>query len=177
MAETSLKTYTVREKLNKMDVDLIDVEITLDSAANTAGDILFLPAKIENAVAVSGGSALLHSAAAIIENAALSAGDGTDTGDIDVFITSMKTYTDFSAVNAAASAGDATMTLMQEFCGQFSITNFIDAGRVAIGSTQNIGMVCKAKSDQKDLYAWGIAQSTNDYDSGKLILRLGFIKD
>ena len=177
MAETNLKKYSVVEKLNKMDVDLIDVEITLDADAFTDGNILFQPTKIENAVAVPQGTSVLHSVCGIVENAALASGDGTDTDSMHLFITSSKTTTGFAAANAAASGGTAAYAVMNRFCGQVTINNYVDAGRQAIGSVQNVGMVCKADADSKDLYVWGMATGTNDYDSGTLMLRFGFIKD
>ena len=177
MAETNLKKYSVVEKLNKMDVDLIDVEITLDANAYADGDILFQPTKIENAVAVPQGTSVLHSVCGIVENAALTSGDGTDTDSMHLFITSSETTTGFAAANAAASGGTASYSVMNRFCGQVTINNYVDAGRQAIGSVQNVGMICKADADSKDLYVWGMATGTNDYDGGTLMLRFGFIKD
>ena len=46
MAQTELHKYTVQEKLNKMDIDLIDVTVTPDSAAHIAGDIISEPVEI-----------------------------------------------------------------------------------------------------------------------------------
>jgi len=50
-------------------------------------------------------------------------------------------------------------------------------GVVSVGSKQNIGMVCKATSGTTSLYCFGIAGSTNDYEEGSAVLRLGFVKD
>ena len=61
MALTNLHNYSVQEKLNKMDVDLIDVVCAPDAdngGAGTVGDLLFQVTEIPNAVAVKGGSAL-----------------------------------------------------------------------------------------------------------------------
>ena len=54
------------KKLGQMNVDLIDVTCTSNSAAHTIGDIICEPIKIENAVAVKGGAAILQSAALIV---------------------------------------------------------------------------------------------------------------
>ena len=62
MAETDLHKYSVVEKLNKMDVDLITVTPTVSTGSTDAdGDLLFDSLEIENAVAVPGGSAILQS--------------------------------------------------------------------------------------------------------------------
>ena len=180
MAETKLQQYSVQEKLNKMDVDLIDVSINLDpsnTGAQADGDFLFVVTEVPNAVAVIGGTALLHSASCIITASA----DGSETGNIDIVITSDSTaLTDGSGALADGSALNTATNVsavMDGIAGTFSITNFIDMGVVSVGSQQNIGMVCKAASGSKSLYVFGIARSTNDYEEGSAVLRLGFIKD
>ena len=60
MAQTKLHNYSVQEKLNKMDVDLIDVAMTTD--ADATGEVLALVTEIPNAVSVKGGTAILQSA-------------------------------------------------------------------------------------------------------------------
>ena len=59
MAKTELHNYSVQEKLNKMDVDVIEVDVTAE--ADGAGDILYVPYEIPNAVAVPGGTCLIQS--------------------------------------------------------------------------------------------------------------------
>ena len=44
------------KKLNQMKVNYVDVSITLDANAYTVGDTMFIPTKVENAMAVKGGS-------------------------------------------------------------------------------------------------------------------------
>ena len=175
MALTNLHNYSVQEKLNKMDVDLIDVSIDLDpsnTGAYADGDLLFLVTEIPNAVAVKGGAALLHSAACIITGSA----DGSETGSFDVVITSDSTALAI-ADNVALNTETSLSAVMDGIAGTFSIANIIDMGVVSVGSAQNIGMVCKAASGSTSLYVFGIARSTNDYEEGSAVLRLGFIKD
>ena len=175
MAETKLQNFTVQEKLNKMDVDLIDVTLNLDNANTGAyadGDVLFPVTEIPNAVAVNGGSAILQSASIIITGSA----DGSETGALDVVITSDSTALGI-VDNVALNTNDSTSAVMDGIAGTFSITNAIDMGVVSVGSKQNIGMVCKAASGTTSLYCFGIAGSTNDYEEGSAVLRLGFVKD
>ena len=175
MAETNIKKYSVQEKLNKMDVDLIDVTVNLDNANTGAyadGDVLFPVTEIANAVAVNGGSAILQSASIIITGSA----DGSETGALDVVITSDSTALGI-VDNVLLSTNDSASTVMDGIAGTFSVTNAIDMGVVSVGSKQNIGMVCKAASDSTSLYCFGIARSTNDYEEGSAVLRLGFVKD
>ena len=48
MAQTDLRKYTVQEKINKMDVDLIDISATL-TGDGTSGDLMFDTTEIANA--------------------------------------------------------------------------------------------------------------------------------
>mgnify|MGYP003139410952 CR=1 FL=1 len=160
-----LHEYTVQEKLNKMAVDLIDVTIATD--ADAAGELLVTTTEIPNAVAVEGGTAILQSAM-LMSNKVL-------TDSVDVVITSDST-TQGSIGDTVASSSVAN-TVMDGTCGFFSITNLFDAGAVAIGSKQNIGMVCKAAAGCTSLYVWMIAQGATDWDVDTGVLRLGFIQD
>tara|TARA_Y100000593_G_C4303374_1_gene334505 strand:+ start:211 stop:756 length:546 start_codon:yes stop_codon:yes gene_type:complete len=181
MATTDLHKYTVVEKLNKMDVDLIDITVRPDAdngAAMTAGDFMFPIVEIPNAVAVDGGTAILQSCCAVISGGD---GDGADTGAFDIVITNDSTVlqhggADINTDDDMASVTSA-LSIMDGTCGFFSITNAFDAGVVAIGDKRNIGMVCKAAAGSKSLYAYGIVQNTADYNEGSIVLRLGFVKD
>ena len=162
-----------------MDVDLIDVTVEADvdnGGAGAVGDLLFKVTEIPNAVAVTGGTAILQSCVAIIETPEA-------TGAFDVVITSASTAmteaSDGSAMETGDSvgAGDNTFAELDGTCGFFSITNAFDAGVVAIGDKKNIGMVCKAEAGSKSLYVWGIVQNTTDYAEKDIVLRLGFVKD
>ena len=176
--KTGGEVLSNNKKLNQMNVDIIDVSITLHADAHAAGDVMFLPTKIENALSVKGGSAILQSVTAIVQNhSSEGSADGTDTGTIDLFITSDATTTNFAAVNAAISGGTQTTAVANNICGQLSITNITDIGRQAVGSKQNIGLVMKGESNSRDMYVFGVAQSTNDYDGGTLVLRFGVIQD
>ena len=181
MAKTELHNYSVQEKLNKMDIDLIDVTVKPDAdngAAMSTGDFMFPLVEIPNAVAVNGGTAILQSCCAIIAGGD---DDGADTGAFDVVITNdnttlqhgggdIETDDDMASVTSALAVMDGT-------CGFFSITNAFNAGVVAIGDKKNIGMVCKAAAGSTSLFVYGIVQNTSDYNEGDIVLRLGFVKD
>ena len=181
MSETQLTRYTEQEKLNKMELVLIDVTVKPDANNNSTmslGDFMFPIVEIPNAVAVEGGTAVLQSCCAIVHGGN---GDGADTGTFDVVITSdsttlqhgggdIETDDDMASVQSALSVMDGT-------CGFFSVSNLYDSGTCAIGFRTNIGMVCKAVSGSKSLYVYGIVQNTTDYDEGDIVLRLGFLKD
>ena len=181
MAETNLHNYSVQEKLNKMDIDLIDITVKPDfdnGAAMVAGDFMFPAVEIENAVPVNGGTAILQSCCAIIAGGDA---DGADTGAFDVVITNDSTTLQHAGADIDTDDDMASVTsalaVMDGTCGFFSITNAFDAGVVAIGDKKNIGMVCKAAAGSKSLFAYGIVQNTADYNEGDIVLRFGFVKD
>ena len=123
---------------------------------------------IENAVAVNGGAAILQSAV-LVSSKVL-----TDT--VDVVITSDSTS--IGTIGATLSGVSTTTAAVADgICGSFSISNLEDIGVVAVGSKQNIGMVCKAASGSTNLHVWLIARGTTDWDVDTVVLRLGFVKD
>ena len=178
MAQTELHKYTVAEKLNKMDVDLIDVTVTPDNAnggAMDVGDFMFPMIEIPNAVSVPGGTAILQSCCAIVFPMIAGAFDIVITNDATTLGHGGGDVVDDDLVTGI----DSAIAVMDGTCGFFSLTNGFDAGVVALMDKKNIGMVCKAAAGSTSLYVWGIVQNAGDYtgDVGSTILRLGFIKD
>ena len=62
MAKTNLRDFTVQEKLNKMDVDVISVDVAVQSSQSL--DLMYEPTEIPNAVAVPGGTCIIQSVTA-----------------------------------------------------------------------------------------------------------------
>ena len=176
MAKTELHNYTVQEKLNKMDVDIIDITATL-TGDGTSGDLMFDTKEIENAVAVNGGSGILQSAVAIIaDNSTDASGDGANiTGGWKLVITSDSTS--IGTVSDAIGADTSTRAVLDGICCIVDMTSVTDHGYFGVFSKQNIGAVIKAVSDSTSLYAYGITNSTNDYNGATITLRLGIVKD
>ena len=165
MARTDLHKISVQEKLNSMDIDIIDVAV--DTDADASGELLITTTEIPNAVAVNGGTAILQSAM-FMSNKVL-------TDSIDVVITSDSTSQ--GSIGDTVSGSSVANTVMDGTCGFFTISNLFDAGAVAIGSKNNIGMVCKAEADSTSLWVILVAESTDDYDGNNIVVRLGFVKD
>ena len=176
MAKTELHNYTVQEKLNKMDVDIIDITATL-TGDGTSGDLMFDTKEIENAVAVNGGSGILQSAVAIIaDNSTDASGDGANiTGGWKLVITSDSTS--IGTVSDVIGADTSTRAVLDGICCIVDMTSVTDHGYFGVFSKQNIGAVIKAVSDSTSLYAYGITNSTNDYNGATITLRLGIVKD
>ena len=176
MAQTELHKYTVAEKLNKMDVDIIDISATL-TGDGTSGDLMFDTREIENAVAVNGGSGILQSVVAIVtDNSTDASGDGANiTGAFKLVITSDSTS--IGTVSDVIGADTSTRAVLDGICCIVDITNVTDHGYFGVFSKQNIGAIVKAASGTTSLYAYGITDSTNDYNGATITLRLGIIKD
>ena len=178
MAETNLRSYTSEERLNKMDVDVIDVTITPDTSAYAVGDLMWKTIEIPNAVSVNGGSCIIQSVACIGTST-----DGDETGAFDIIVTS-DNHSHIKSGPAVMSANDAMSTCVSTISdidgtlGIISITNMTDVGTLCmIGGKGNLGIVGRAESGSTSLYCWGISQGTDTWASPSLVLRFGIVKD
>ena len=169
MAVTDMHGYSVQEKLNKMHVDLIDVQPTVDTSAYASGDLMFDPIEIPYAVSADGGSALLHSVSVANDDALVGSFDIVFTGSND----SPGSLNAVLSGTSGLSDANADMVF-----GIVSVTNMTDVGGCSIGNTANIGMVIRAEAGTKSIYAWGIAKSTDNPTAATgYKLRIGVIKD
>ena len=176
MAQTEIHKFTVQERLGKMDVDLIDISATL-TGDGTSGDLMFDTTEIANAVAVDAGSGILQSVVAIVtDNSTDASGDGANiTGGWKLVITSYSTS--IGTVSDAVGSDTSTRAVLDGICCIVDMTSVTDHGYFGVFSKQNIGAVLKAASSSKSLYAYGITNSTNDYNGATITLRLGIVKD
>jgi len=182
MAQTNLHNYSVQEKLNKMDIDLIDVVCAPDAdnaGAGTSGDLLFNVTEIPNAVAVKGGSAILHSVVAVSSGTVVTgAFDLAFTSDSTALVDESGDAETGDIVLGGSSDIDATAAVIEGHLGFVSFPSLTQVSTLAAVQNQNnLGIVCKAASDSTSLYVYGIVKNTTDYVEGRLVLRLGFIKD
>ena len=171
-----LQKYTVQEKLNKMDVDIIDITATL-TGDGTSGDLMFDTTEIEKAVAVDAGSGILQSVVAVVsDNATDGSGTGANvTGGWKLVITSDSTS--IGTISDDLASDTSTRAVLDGICCIVNISSVTDHGKYGVFSKENIGAVIKAAEDTRSLYAYGITSSTNHYKGATITLRLGFIKD
>ena len=175
MAETKLQNYTVQEKLNKMDVDLITVIPTVSTGStDAAADLLFDSLEIENAVAVSGGTSILQSVSVFHK------GDQNVVFDLLFF----QVTKDLGAAGAALTWGgggdetdqaDAAVLL-----GHVSISNWSDLVDVQIATKTNIGLVLQAASGTASIFCAGVCRGAASGDhtvATNVDIRLGIVKD
>ena len=167
MAETELRKYAVIERLGKMDIDIIDVDLVTDTAAIADNQIISDYVEIPNAVSVLGGTCILQSIVAI---------DTSDTGGTITLIISdgaLDYGTVGSAVNTTDANSDNTFAIVE-------ISNFTDIGGSKIGIKSNIGLCLKASSTTKDLYYGVINTSGGDIVIGSgedILFKFGVVKD
>ena len=167
MAETNIHKYTVAEKLNKMDVDLISSSPDIDEATYSNGDLMTELKSITNAVSVNGGSCILQSISAI---------DTSDTGGtIYLIITDagVDLGTIGGAVNTPDASADNTFAIVE-------LSNWTDIGGAKVCTKGNIGLVLKATDNSKTFYYGVVYVSGGDIVIGSgedIIFKFGVVKD
>ena len=172
MAETNLRNYTVQEKLNKMDVDLIDVTLTTDAEAIADNEVIAQSIEIPNAVSVNGGSGILQSVMILDED--------DEAPSVDLLFSQVNTViTDDQGEAIGNNVGDLNATF-RSFLGFVNVSDYIDLvdGQLAIKS--NIGLVIKAASDTKSIWVHCINRSGGNYTPAStpdMKLRFGIVKD
>ena len=174
MAETKLRNYTVQEKLNKMDVDVITVTPTVSTGStDAAADLLFDSLEIENAVAVNGGTSILQSVSVFHK------GDQNVVFDLLFF----QVTKDLGTAGAALTWGGSSETDNADaavLLGHVAITDWSDLVDVQIATKSNIGLILKAASETTSIFCAGICRGAASGDhtvATNVDIRLGLIKD
>ena len=167
MAQTNLQGSTVQEKLNKMAVDLIDIDLLTDTAAIANNQIISDYVEIPYAVSESGGSCILQSITLL--------DDGDQGAAMDlVFATA---DTDLGVLNQAVSDDDAGAG---GILGFVSLSNYFDGVAWKLATKTNIGLVLKAAAGSTSIYVAAVNRSGADVDyvaTDDLHLRIGVVKD
>ena len=163
---------TTAEKLNKMDVDLIDVTLTTDAEAHADNDVIAQSIEIPNAVAIDQGSAIIQSIMLLDED------DEAPTVEL-LFsqVSTAITDDEGSAIGASVADLDATF---RSFLGAVTVSNWSDLVDAQIGVKTNIGLVVKAAASTKSIWVHAINRSGGAYTPAAttdLKLRIGIVKD
>jgi len=174
MAQTELHNYTVQEKLNKMDVDLITVIPTVSTGdTDIAGDVLFDSLEIENAVAVNGGTSILQSVSVFHK------GDQNVAFDL-LFFQVTQTFGTAGAAPTWGASSETTNADNAVLLGHVAITDWSDLVDVQIATKSNIGLILKAASGTASIFCAGICRGAASGDhtvATNVDIRLGLIKD
>ena len=167
MAETDIFKYSTNERLGKMDVDIIDVDLVTDTDATADNGVISNPVEIANCVAVNAGSALLHSVQLI--------DDDDDGAAIDLVFTQVAT--NLGTVNGAIDAADSVAA---SILGVVSMSSYFDGIAWQISQKTNIGLTLKAAASTKSIYVGAINRNggaVTKTAADDLHLRIGVIKD
>ena len=168
MAETDIHKYSSGEKLNKMDVDLIDVTLTTDAEAHADNDVIAQSIEIPNAVAVKGGSAIIQSVMLLDED--------DEAPSVDLIY-----QTDNTAL--AADEGEAiniSDANARDILGFVNVSNYTDLIGCQVAVKTNIGLVVKAASTTKSIWVHAVNRSGGTYTPAAttdLKMRIGIVKD
>ena len=166
MAETNIFKYSTNERLGKMDVDIIDIDLVTDTDATADNGVISNPVEIANCVAVNAGTALLHSVQLI---------DDDDGAAIDLVFTQVST--NLGTVNGAI---DAAASVAASILGVVSLSTYFDGIAWQISQKTNIGLTLKAAASTKSIYVGAINRSggaVTKTAADDLHLRIGVIKD
>jgi len=172
MARTKLTAYTTSEKLNKMDVDLIDVTLTTDAEAHANNDVIAQSIEIPNAVAVNGGSAIIQSVMLLDED--------NEAPSVELLFSQVNTaITDDEGSAIGNSVADLDATF-RSFLGATTVSNWSDLVDSQLGIKTNIGLVVKAASTTKSIWVHAVNRSGGTYTPAAttdLKMRIGIVKD
>ena len=171
MAQTELHNYTVQEKLNKMDVDLIDATLTTVAAAVATDEVISQGIEIENAVAVKGGTAIIQS---IVLNS-----DDAETPALDLVFSQVQD--DISSGLSATVGDDEDIdSLGASVLGHVSLSNYTNLVDCVTATKLNVGLIVKAVAGSTSIYVHAINRSGGNFTPtavDDLHLRLGLVKD
>ena len=174
MAETDLKGFSAAEKLNKMAVDLIDVTLTTTAATHADGDVISQSIEIPNAVAVTGGTAIIQSI--YLQNK----DDSVESPALELIFAAENTAIT-SDISDAIEITDADL-VTAVVQGSVTVSNWstLKPSSNEFAIKTNIGLVVRAESDSRSIFIHTINRSGGDYtpsSTGKLTARIGIVKD
>ena len=167
VAQSRTEVLSNNKKLNQMNVDLVSLIPGTTTNTCSDGEIIFDNEKIENLVAVKGGSCILQSVSIL---------DDDDKGasiDLIFFSSSSSLGTEGSAISAADGA------VPDAIIGVVNVSNYCDGVNWTFGHKENIGLVLKAASDSRDIYVAAVNRSGADqtYTAAGLLLKFGVVQD
>ena len=175
MAQTNLRERAVVEKLNSMAVDLIDVTLTTTAGTHADGDVISQAIEIPNAVAVTGGTAIIQSI--YLQNT----DNSVESPALELIFAAENTTLASGGIGTAPDAGDAGM-VTATIQGSTTVTSWSDLKPTSneFGVKTNIGLVVRAESDSRSIFITTINRSGANFtpaDTDGLTARIGIVKD
>lgn len=174
MALTDLAGRTTQSKLNSMSVDLIDVTLTTTIATHADGRVISQSIEIPNAVAVTGGTAIIQSI--YLQNK----DDSVESPALELIFAAENTAIT-SDIGDAIEITDANL-VTAVVQGSVTVSNWstLKPSSTEIAVKSNIGLVVRAESDSRSIFVHTVNRSGGNYTpdgTGKLSARIGIVKD
>ena len=166
MAQTDLRKYGTEERLNKMDLDVISVDVTCDPSGTDDADVLFDFTEIPYAASVDGGSCLLHSIQLL---------DDDDVGGkLDLVFATANTA--LGTLDAAISITDANA---QNILGYVRLEDYFDGINWQMSTSTSIGLAMKCAEGTRSLYVAGVNRNgaSVTHVAAGIHLKIGIVKD
>ena len=167
--KTGGEVLSNNKKLNQMKVDVIELTPGTTTNACSDGEIVFDNEKIENCVAVKGGSCILQSVTIL---------DDDDIGAA-VDLVFLSASGSLGTEGSAISVDDASSTVPGTILGVVTVSNYMDGVNWKLGHKENIGLVLKAASTSRDIYVACINRSGSSatWGADDLHLKFGIVQD
>ena len=162
---------STNQRLNEMNVDLIDVTLTTDAEAHADNDVIAQSIEIANAVKVKGGTAIIQSIMLLDED--------DEAPTVELLFSQVSTAIaddEGSAIGDSVSDLDSTF---RSFLGAVTVSNWSDLVDSQIGVKSNVGLVVKAASTTTSIWVHAINRSGGNYTPAAttdLKLRIGIVQ-
>ena len=160
------------QKLNHMNVELIDVTLTTDAEAHADNDVIAQSIEIANAVQENGGTGIIQSIMLLDED------DEGPTVEL-LFSQVNSAITDDEGNSIGASTADLDSTF-RSFLGATTVSNWSDLADSQMGVKTNIGLVIKAASGTRSIWVHVINRSGGNYTPAAttdLKMRIAIVQD
>lgn len=146
------------------EATVVDVVLSMNAAANHAGDVLADTQEIASAMRVNGGTGVLHSI--VVQD------DDDNGGAIDIVI--LDTNTTIGTENAAVSMADN-----DDILGIVSVISgdFVDLINSQNATMSSVGIVVKSLAASTSLYVAVIMRDAGTVTASGMTLRFGFLLD
>lgn len=147
---------------------IVDVTLSLDTSAYTAGDVLAATQVVTNAMRVNNGTGVLQSITVIDQ----------DDQKAPMLIFLLSANVSIGTENSAPSISDADAVSILGPPISISSSDYIDLGGVSVAGKDNLGKIVMPASGTRNLYIAVVnGANTPTYTASGIKLRLGFLLD
>lgn len=159
------------KKLNDMNVELIDVDLTTLAAAIAADEVISQSIEIANAVTEQGGTGIIQS---IVLNS-----DDAETPAMDLVFSQVSDNIS-SAISATVGDDEDIDSIGAKVLGHVSLSNYTNLVDCVTATKLNIGLIVKAASTTRSIWVHAINRSGANFTptaTDDLHLRVGIAQD